>query len=85
MAHSLSPQASDLLDRLPDLSHGLKANQPGAREALLGVCSSLISELSRPAESLQMLLWAQVCTPYLTLIYPPTYQTASLTYLCGCG
>ena len=64
MAHPdpdpISPQASSLLEQLPDLSTRLMAAQPGAREALLGVCSGLIAELSLPAESLLMLLWAQV-------------------------
>ncbi|KAL5114954.1 hypothetical protein ACEQ8H_007126 [Pleosporales sp. CAS-2024a] len=48
-----------LLDTIAQLSERLKNGSPGAREGLLGACTSLVSELSNPMENMLQLLWAQ--------------------------
>ena len=55
----LSQSTLSLLDNIAELSNGLKNGRQGAREGLLGVCASLISELSHPTEHMLQLLWAQ--------------------------
>ncbi|KAF1842293.1 O-methyltransferase [Cucurbitaria berberidis CBS 394.84] len=48
-----------LLDKIADLSDGLKNGRQGAREGLLDACTSLVSEISNPSEMMLRLLWSQ--------------------------
>jgi hypothetical protein len=61
MASQVLQDASALIDQLTKLGNAYKIGQVGSREALLGVCSKLISELSHPTESMLRLLWAEPC------------------------
>jgi hypothetical protein len=54
-----SKQSLALLDTIAELSDGLRNGRPGAREGLLGACTSLITQLSHPSEMMLQLLWAQ--------------------------
>lgn len=48
----LSRKALSFLDNVTRLSDQLKNGDEGAREGLLGVCSSLVSELSNLSENM---------------------------------
>jgi hypothetical protein len=54
-----SSNALSLLDNIVTLTDGLRNGQSGAREALLSACSSVISELSHPSETMLQVLWAR--------------------------
>lgn len=54
-----SKETLTLLDRIAQLSDGLKNGSPGSREGLLAACGSLISELSHPTETMLQTFWAQ--------------------------
>lgn len=51
--------ALTLLDNVTTLSDAFKNGNPGAREALLDACRSLVAEISHPSENMLELLWAQ--------------------------
>jgi hypothetical protein len=54
-----STTALSLIDNISVLADGLNNGQPGAREALLSACASVISELSHPSETMLQVLWAR--------------------------
>jgi hypothetical protein len=59
MAVSPSQETLALLDSISQLGEGLRNGENGAREGLLGACSTLIAELSHPSETMLNLMWAQ--------------------------
>lgn len=54
-----SQSALALLDNIAELGDGLKNGREGSREALLGACTKLITELSHPAENLMHWFWTE--------------------------
>jgi hypothetical protein len=54
-----SERTLTLLDSIAELSEGLRNGRQGAREDILGACTSLVSELSNPMENMLQFLWAR--------------------------
>lgn len=54
----------DTLTRLQATISAIKDSSPGAREQLISVCETVITDLELPSEAIQRFGWAEVSVPF---------------------